>query len=739
MKTLETHTALPVMLEAGRGRRKSRVSKVTLHGSLLHQAIFNSAHFSLIATDSEGVIQIFNVGAERMLGYDADDVIDRITPASISDADELLVRAQALTIEFRQPIAAGFEALVFKARRGIEDIYELNYIRRDGTVFPAIVSVTALRDADDGVIGYLLIGTDNSARHQAELVLARHRVKDTAHLQRFRSAMDATADAIMLIRRSTMQFIEVNATACTMLGYTREEFFAMHPLDLCNKLSTLARNMELEFDTLIAQNGAIQVRPALLRCKDGSELAVELHLLAQLSGAEWIIVGTITDVTERIESARRLHQLAYYDTVTALPNRRYFNERLRALLTDLPGPTTRLAVLYIDLDHFKYVNDSLGHAAGDDLLAQFSTRIRHCVRADDTVCRLGGDEFGLILEMQDGAGDAPSVAAKIRLALDAPFYLKERAVSVTASIGITLCPDDASDPETLLRYADTAMYEAKMGGRNGYRLFAPGMTDLLTTRLALDAALRLALKEEQFFLEYQAKVDAVTGALTGLEALLRWRRPGVGVELPDAFIGSLEGTGFIVEVGAWVIRAACAQLQAWRGTTMGHTSIAVNVGSRQFVDSDLCGLVLGELARHQVSADLLELELTESTLMVNVEHAVSHLQRMRAAGVKISIDDFGTGYSSLSYLRRFPVDRIKIDMSFIREMTTNASDASIVRAIIDMAHSLELDVVAEGVETAAQLSLLCSYRCDQIQGWYAGVAAAPDVIAATWGIGRMAS
>ena len=622
---------------------------------------------------------------------------------------------------------------MFKARRGIEDIYELNYVRRDGTVLPAIVSVTALRGSGDDVIGYLLIGTDNSARRKAELVLAHQQIANTAHLQRFRTAMDSTADAIMLIRRSTMRFIEVNATACLMLGYTRDDFFAMHPLDLCNKLSDVARNIEQEFDALIAQDGAIQVRPALLCCKDGSELAVELHLLAQLSGHEWIIVGTITDVTERIESARRLHQLAYYDTVTALPNRRFFNERLRGLLADMSGPGARVAVLYIDLDHFKNVNDTLGHAAGDALLSQFGTRLRQCVRAEDTVCRLGGDEFALILEMDDGACDAPTVAMKIKTALDAPFRLKERHLVVTASIGITLCPDHAGDPETLLRYADTAMYEAKVGGRNGFRVFTPHMNELLTTRLALDAALRVALTEKQFFLHYQAKVNALTGALSGVEALLRWRRQGDGLVFPDAFIGSLERTGFIVEVGAWVIGAACAQLRAWRGTLMADTSIAINVGSGQFIDSDLCALVLAEIEHHEVRPDLLELELTETTLMVNVEHAVAQLQRLRAAGVRISIDDFGTGYSSLSYLRRFPVDRVKIDISFIREITTNASDASIVRTIIDMAHGLDLEVVAEGVETAAQFALLRDYRCDHMQGWHFGAATDAETIAAHWG------
>lgn len=733
MKTLCPPGTSPIIPVVARGRRKSRVSGITLHHSLLHAAIFNSKYFSLIATDAEGVIQIFNAGAERMLGYAAADVIDHMSPASLSDPDELLERAKVLSLESLEPIAAGFEALVFKARRGIEDIYELNYVCRDGALLPAVVSVTALRDPDDGIIGYLLIGTDNSARHQAELVLARHRLSNTAHLERFRSAMDATADAIMLIRRSTMKFIEVNATACSMLGYTRDEFFAMHPLDLCDQSSTIARNMEQEFDTLIEANGQIQVRPAVLCCRDGSSLTVELHLLAQLSGQEWIIVATITDVTERIESARQLHQLAYYDTVTGVPNRRFFNEKLGALLADMPSSGLRIAVLYIDLDHFKNVNDSMGHAAGDALLAQFSTRLRLCVRADDTVCRLGGDEFGLILAMRDGAGHAPLVAAKIKAALEQPFQLDQQTLSVTASIGITLCPDDSSDPETLLRYADTAMYEAKVSGRNSARFFVPGMDELLTMRVALDAALRMALAKNQFFLLYQPRVDTVTGALSGVEALLRWRRPGVGIVLPESFMSSLEQTGFIVEVGAWVIDEACTQLRAWRGGAMRTTPIAINIGKRQFVGSDLCALVVDRIDHYQVSASLLELELTEATLIVDIEQAITQLQCLQAAGVSVSIDDFGTGHSGFAHLRRFPVDRVKIDRSFIRDMRNHASDAAIVRAIIDMAHSLQLNVVAEGVETAAQLTMLRHYQCDQIQGWYVGAATDADVLAAWWG------
>ena len=377
-----------------------------------------------------------------------------------------------------------------------------------------------------------------------------------------------------------------------------------------------------------------------------------------------------------------------------------------------------MAVLFIDLDHFKTVNDTLGHTIGDELLKQFSDRLVGCVRIRDTVGRLGGDEFGLILVIGDVEHGAPNVATKIGEILREPFNLQGHEVSVAASIGITIFPDDATDHETLIKFADTAMYQAKQAGGSTFRFFTAAMNTAVQYRLELEAALRAALTHDEFVLHYQPKVQLNSGRVSGVEALLRWQRPDRGLVAPGEFIPVLEETGLIVDVGSWVIDAACRQIALWLRSPVGPMPVSVNVSGRQFIEGDLSGDVLRALRDHDVPADLLELELTESSLMASTERTISTLSELKTQGVRISVDDFGTGYSSLSYLRPFPIDTLKIDIAFVRDITTNPDDAAIALAIIRMAHSLKLDVIAEGVETASQLAYLSRYHCDQIQGYF---------------------
>jgi EAL domain-containing protein (putative c-di-GMP-specific phosphodiesterase class I) len=318
------------------------------------------------------------------------------------------------------------------------------------------------------------------------------------------------------------------------------------------------------------------------------------------------------------------------------------------------------------------------------------------------------------------------IAKKIREVLRAPFLLLGHEVNMTASIGITIHPDDSSDPDTLIKYADTAMYQAKHAGRDTYRFFTAQMNADVLARLNLETALRKAVENEEFVLHYQPKVHLNSGRVAGLEALLRWERPGHGMVAPNAFISVLEETGMIVPVGRWVVAQACRQIALWLRSAVGPVQVSVNVSGRQFAEGDLDGDIAAGLASHAIPADLLELELTETSLMANTERTTEILHRIKQRGVQISIDDFGTGYSSLAYLRRFPIDKLKIDMAFIRDVTTNPDDAAIVLAIISMGHSLKLDVIAEGVETAAQLSYLRRHQCDQIQGYYFSRPLAPD-------------
>jgi diguanylate cyclase (GGDEF)-like protein/PAS domain S-box-containing protein len=541
------------------------------------------------------------------------------------------------------------------------------------------------------------------------------RIAEYEDMRCFRLAMEVPAEAIFLTDRASMAFIDINNAACQMFGYTREELIKLDPMTLSGRSRD---DMEQVYDNLISsgENGdrvAIDVQR-----QDGSMLSVEIYRKALDSNGKWIVVSALRDITERKEAERQLLRLANYNVLTGLPNRTLFYSTLQRTLSYAEENHETVSVLCLDLDRFKDVNDTLGHAIGDELLLQFSNRLAHCVRIRDTIGHLGGDEFSLILVMPDGQHTAVVVANQIREILRQPFNLNGHEVSMTASIGITVYPDDALDAETLIKFADTAMHQAKEAGRDTYRFFTMAMNTQVLARLDLEGALRKAIDNEEFILYYQPKIQLNTGRITGVEALMRWNRPGYELVSPGVFIPLLEETGLIVRVGAWVIGAACKQIGEWLRSSIGPVHVSVNVSSRQFVEGDLESEVVRAVGQSNIDSKLLELELTESTLMSNAERTISILQNLKALGVQISIDDFGTGYSSLVYLRRFPIDTIKIDMAFIRDLATNPDDAAITLAIISMAHSLKLNVIAEGVETEEQLAYLRHHNCDQIQGYY---------------------
>ena len=536
----------------------------------------------------------------------------------------------------------------------------------------------------------------------------------TADLQQFRTAMDVTADAIILVNRSTVRFIEFNAAATTMLGYSRDELMQLSPEALTG--ASMDQLLGL-YDGIIDGHFADQLIETQLRRKDGSLVQVEIRRQAYRSNEDWIIVGVVRDIAERKEADKRLLHMAHYDVLTGLPNRTLFYSTLQSALAQAEERGWQIAVLFIDLDHFKNVNDTLGHATGDELLRQLSNRLMHCVRIRDTVGRLGGDEFGLILIMDDGQKGATAAVDKIREVLRDPFYLNNHEIPVTVSIGITLYPEDDASPDTLIKYADTAMYRAKKAGRDSYRFFTTQMNTEVLARLDLETALRKAVENEEFILHYQPKIRLSDGCVCGLEALLRWQRPGHGLVSPFAFIPILEDTGLIVSVGNWVLATVCKQIGLWQRSGVGAVQVAVNISGRQFNEGELENQVIKALSDNQIPPSLLELELTESSLMDNTQQTIASLEQLRGRGVTISIDDFGTGYSSLSYLRRFPIDKLKIDIAFIREVTSNPEDAAIALTIIHLAHSLKLKVIAEGVETQEQLDFLLHNHCDQIQGY----------------------
>jgi diguanylate cyclase (GGDEF)-like protein/PAS domain S-box-containing protein len=435
-------------------------------------------------------------------------------------------------------------------------------------------------------------------------------------------------------------------------------------------------------------------------------------------GRVYRVAGIAEDITQRREAEEKLVYFAHYDGLTGLSNRVLFRDRLQQTMAQGRRRDWLVGVIMLDLDRFKIANDTLGHGAGDMLLKQVAARLTNCVRPGDTVGRFGGDEFGIILSDLRNAGDVRLVAQKILSTFAEPFRLDASEIHVTASLGISLYPSDSDDCDTLIKYADTALHRAKDSGRNNFQFYTTEMNVRALHRLNLENNLRHALERQEFLLHYQPKASLSRGVTTGLEALLRWQHPQFGLVSPVEFIPVLEETGLIIPVGEWVIGAVCAQIKSWQAAGIKPVPVAVNLSGRQFLAQDLGSTVKRLLAEHELDPGLIELEITESSLMVNTEEAIQTLEHLSSLGVSLAIDDFGTGYSSLSYLKRFPLDSLKIDRSFVRDITSDAEDAAITRAVISMAHSLGLKVVAEGVETEAQMSFLAANACDEIQGYY---------------------
>ena len=425
-----------------------------------------------------------------------------------------------------------------------------------------------------------------------------------------------------------------------------------------------------------------------------------------------------TSLNRELEHARELGvHLAHHDTLVDLPNRKFFRSRLRQQLAQARRYGRQLAVLFLDLDRFKQINDTLGHSVGDQLLKEVARRLASCIREGDVACRRGGDEFNVILSEVRRGQDAGRVARKIQKALAEPLTIDGRELFTSASIGISLYPADGQDAESLVKHADIAMYQAKAEGGGAFRFFLPHMTDRALERLALEQSLRTAIDGEQFELHYQPRVDARSQAVTGMEALVRWNHPDLGLIYPDEFIPVAEETGLIAPLGAWVTHEACRQAKRWLDEGKHLESVAVNFSARQFTRKDPVELVRSALATSGLPADKLEIEITESAVMEDTRAALETLEELRELGVKVAIDDFGAGQSSLAYLKQFPITKLKIDRAFIRTLPSDQSDAAITEAVVVMAHRLGLTACAEGVETTRQLEFLKEQACDEIQGY----------------------
>ena len=683
---------------------RKQAEEALLKAGALQDAIFKSANFSSIATDAYGVIQIFNVGAERMLGYIAAEVVNKVTPAEISDTKELIARAKALSIELKTSITPGFDALVFKASRGIEDIYDLTYIRKDGSRFPAVVSVTALRDKQEKIIGYLLIGTDNTVRKEAQV------------RQKLAASVFTHAREGIMITDASGTIIEVNKTFSRITGFSQEEVIGHnvnllksthHPLEFY-----LAMRSELDkkghwYGEIWGQRKSGELYDAM----------IAISALKDDDGHVQNYVALFSDITFMKNHEKKLEHIAHYDALTGLANRVLLADRLEQAIILSKRSNQSLAVAFLDLDGFKAVNDQHGHEVGDELLIVLSQRMKVALRNGDTLARIGGDEFVAVLIGLDRPEECEPIINRLLLSVADPVTVGAHILHISVSIGVTLFPEDGSDADLLMRHADQAMYLAKQGGRNRYHLF--DVDQDLSTKAKHDSIerIRYALTSREFVLYYQPKVNMKTGVVTGLEALIRWQHPERGLLLPADFLPLIEDHPISVTLGDWVLKTALSQMSQWRAAGF-DIPISVNVGARQLQHVDFVVHLSELLATYpDIKHNHLELEVLETIAMEDISKVSQIMHACRTMGVRFALDDFGTGYSSLTYLKRLPVAVIKIDQSFVRDMLDDPENLAIVNGVIGLSKAFHREVIAEGVETVEVGMLLLSLGCELAQGY----------------------
>jgi diguanylate cyclase (GGDEF)-like protein/PAS domain S-box-containing protein len=540
-----------------------------------------------------------------------------------------------------------------------------------------------------------------------------------AHLEesegRYRTLVELIPDAIWI--HSIGRVVFANPAACTLFGASAPE--QLIGTDALNLVPAPFRHQMLEGTYSDIAEAQRQPRCSLqVERLDGRLVEVEFFGCAIRFNDADSIMNVAHDITERRAHEKAMEYQATHDLLTDLPNRSLFLDRLAHAIRRAERHGTRLAVMFVDLDKFKAVNDTLGHSFGDELLRIVASQLKLCVRESDTVARLGGDEFVLLLDDPVGLSMPGAIAERIRARLGVPVMLAGQEHVVTGSIGISTYPEDGGDAEVLLRQADIAMYRAKESGSNGFQFFTEEMQRRLDARLALEQGLHRALQRNEFVLHYQPQVELASGRVIGIEALLRWQSPELGLVPPMQFIPVAEESNLIAAIGQWVLEKACATLRRWQDSGVPLVPMAINVAASQFANQDLDKLVRTTLDQHGVEPRFLSLELTEGLSMEDPESSIALMNRLKAIGITLSIDDFGTGYSNLSYLKRFPVDKLKIDQSFTRGLTIVPEDGAIVKAVIQLAHSLGLRAVAEGVETVEQLRMLAAEGCDEIQGYY---------------------
>jgi len=662
-----------------------------------YRGLLEAAPDAMVVVNQRGEIVLLNVQAEKQFGYRRDELVGQKVKSIIPEGF-----AERLIADGTRSAA---EALAQEIGTGIE----LTGRRKNGSDFPIEIMLSPLESAE-GVLVTAAI-RDISVRRAAEKHLAQME-------GRYRGLLEAAPDAMVVVDQDG-EIVLLNVQAEKQFGYRRDELVGQKvkniiPEGFAERL--IADALRSAEDALAQQIGTgIELNG---RRKDGSEFPIEI-MLSPLKGAEGILVtAAIRDITTRKKAEALMIHSSEHDFLTGLPNRMLLSDRVNQAIRMAIRHKRKVAVLFLDLDGFKHINDSLGHPTGDKLLQSVGKRLVDCVRGSDTVSRQGGDEFVVLLSEEEDSQDASITAKRILRAVAEAHFIDQHDLHVTCSVGVSVYPDDGLNAETLIKNADTAMYQAKENGRQTYQYFKPAMNVRAVQRQSLEESLRRALERQEFVVHYQPKINLKTGRISGAEALLRWTHPTRGPVPPGQFIPVAEDCGLILPIGTWVLRQACQQARAWVDTGLPLGTMAVNISAMQLRNENFLEDVFAILQDTRLDPRLLELELTESVLMKHAESTASILTALRDRGVQVAVDDFGTGYSSLSYLRKFPIDALKIDQSFVGQITTVPDEIIIVKAVIGLGRSLKLRVVAEGVETQEQLAFLQAHRCDEAQGYY---------------------
>ena len=693
-----------------------------------------------VVLKADGLIEkiLTGNGLLVMPGFDitvyASDHIDptqlafrRVGPAPVStrlNALRWLPRNDAFVEQARLDVAGIDWTIVVQSRNGWSSVADTgSLLALAGGLFCSLIAAAYIQTqaVRSGRIQRLVDQRTQELSQANDLLLKDIAARELAEaaLKLRQRAIEASANAILIINTGGAGFTidYVNPAFERISGYSAEEAVGQAVGFLCNQDLRQSGLRELAAAAAEQREGH-----AILRTyrKDGLMFWSDIYLapVRDEHGTVNHFVIAQYDITERKRHEAELEFRTNRDPLTGLANRNLLRDRLAQSLAFAMRHAHPVWVVFVDLDRFKFVNDTLGHLAGDELLKKVAERLQGAVRETDTVARLGGDEFVLLLPERSDVALSTIVVQRVMDAIARPVTIEGHEFFLTCSVGVSAFPADGDDVETLIKHADIAMYRAKETGRNNFQFYTATMNQQALERLRLEGDLRTALERDEFVLHYQPQVDLRSGRIVGMEALLRWQHPHLGMVPPLRFIGLAEETGLIVPIGAWVLRTACQQAKAWQVEGLGFLRVSVNLSARQFNQHDLTRSIADILQETGLDPQYLELELTESMVMTDVEHTVGMLRDLKTIGVQMSIDDFGTGYSSLSYLKRFPIDVLKIDQSFVRDITLDPDDAAIVTTIIALAHNLRLNVIAEGVETGAQLHYLQRHGCDEIQGYY---------------------